>query len=80
MIAAVPPFNIIAIPLIPYLLYIKDDQMLIHINAIILRVMYTPVAILSVIVFFVLSCCLVPFAYLKALFHKIILCKRFKKQ
>ena len=73
MICAVPPFNVLVLPLLPFLMIIKDEEKLIAINAVVLRVYYTPIAIIAVCIFLIGSLLFVPFAFCKALFHKCVL-------
>lgn len=73
LITAVPPFNILVLPLIPVLMMVKDEAQLKRINLAALQVIYSPVAFIGTLVFSLGNFLLLPVAYGKCLTHKFLL-------
>ena len=76
----VPPFNMFALPMIPFYLLVKDEAKLLYVNDMFTKFMFAPVALISTFIFLALSLLLLPFAYLAAISKKIkLICKQRKK-
>ena len=73
LIIGAPPFNILAILLVPFFCLIKDERKIRAINEAFTKVIYVPIAALMTVLFAVLSLLMVPVAYLVALYGKIII-------
>jgi hypothetical protein len=78
LISNVPPLNMLFIPLLPLFLSISDENTLIKLNRIVNIGQYFPVCLFLMAIFTVVNLALIPFAYLIALFHKIIIATRKK--
>lgn len=66
-----PPFNIVAILMVPYYLLVKDEDRLQKTNDTFTKVLFLPIALLVTLVFIAGNLMLVPFAYLVATVKKI---------
>ena len=62
-----------AILLIPFYCCIKDERRLIAINERFSKAVFAPIALILTLVFACMNLLLVPFAYLKAIYIKIML-------
>ena len=71
LIVGILPFNLLALPMIPFYLLVKDENKLRYINDIFTKFMFAPVALISTIVFLAFSLILLPFAYLIAIAKKV---------
>ena len=80
LIVGVPPFNLLALPMIPFYLFVKDEDRLRNVNDIFTKVMFAPVALISTVIFLALSLLLLPFAYLSAIIKKVKLVCNFGRR
>lgn len=71
LIIGTPPFNVLAIFLVPYYLCVKDEEKLIAVNHAFTKIVFLPIALIMSVVFAALSLALVPFAYLQAINIKL---------
>ena len=74
MITAVPPFNILMFLMIPLFLLTKNVRKLKRINHVLTMMSFAPTAIVLISIFIAFNICLIPFAYILALVHKMKLC------
>ena len=61
----------LAIPMIPFYLFVKDEGKLKYVNNVFTKVMFAPFAFILMIFFLAFSLILLPFAYLSAIVKKI---------
>ena len=82
LIIGTPPFNVLAILLIPYYLCVKDEEKLIAVNNFFTKLVFLPIALIMSVVFAALSLAMVPFAYLQAINIKFrnLCCKQSKER
>ena len=73
------PLNVINVFLIPIFLIVKNPKKRKSINRAILMITYLPFGLFSTIVFAALNLCLLPFAFVKSLLHKILIVFRVQK-
>ena len=66
-----PPLHIFAFFMIPFYMFIKDEQKLRRMNDVYCKFMFVPSALCLTVIFSVANLLLVPFAYLAAIFKKI---------
>ena len=71
LIVGVPPFNILALFMIPVYLMIKDEKKLRKVNNVFTKVMFAPVAVILTCVFMVGNLAMLPLAYLVAIVKKL---------
>ena len=71
LIVGTPPFNILALLMIPYYLFETDQKRLRRVNDIFTKVMFAPVALIITAIFMALNCILLPFAYFAAIYKKL---------
>ena len=64
LIVGIPPFNVLALLMVPVYALVKDEARLRSINHTFEQVLYVPLGLFLTIVFVALSTALVPFAYL----------------
>lgn len=76
LISLIPPFNILVVPLLPYYIAATKPHHLEGFNRIVLRIFYSPVSLVTCILFTVVNIALIPFAYLYALTHKVLILVR----
>ena len=69
LIVGIPPFNTLALPILPFYLFVKDENKLRIVNDGFTKILFVPAALVETIVFFVLSIAIVPFAYLAAILN-----------
>lgn len=74
MITAVPPFNVLMFLVTPLFLMTKNPRRLKKINHTLTLITYFPIACILVVIFAIINICLMPFAYIFAIAHKIKLC------
>ena len=74
------PLNVLTVFLVPLMVLVKDHAIRKRINKVILMITYTPVALLSILVFTVMNIIFLPLAYAKAMLHKILIVFRLKKK
>ena len=80
LIVGVPPFNMLALPMIPFYLMVKDEEKLLYYNDLFTKFMFAPVALISAFMFLGLSLLYLPFACFSAIIKKIkLICKQRKK-
>ena len=73
LIVVTPPFNVFAVLMIPFYVYIKDKKKLIRMNDLFTKAMFMPIAIMITAMFMVINLILLPFAYFAAIFKKLSL-------
>ena len=61
----------LALPMIPFYLFVKDEKKLKQVNNIFTEVMFAPFAFVLMVCFLAFSLILLPFAYLSAIVKKI---------
>ena len=71
LIVGIPPFNMLALLMLPFCLCVKDEDKLMYVNDVFTKVIFAPVAIILTVLFLALSLLCLPFAYLAAIFKKI---------
>ena len=71
LIVGLPPFNMLALPMIPFYLFVKDEGKLTYVNNAFTKVMFAPFAFILMIFFLAFTLILLPFAYLSAIVKKI---------
>ena len=71
LIFATPPFNLFTCFMIPVYACIKDRRRLRRINDLYCRLVYMPIAVILTLAFMAVNLCLLPFAYIMAIVHKI---------
>ena len=71
LIVTMPPFNVLAIFMVPFYVLIKDEKKLRKLNDQFTQVMFAPSALIITLVFAVSNLLLVPFAYFGALYKKL---------
>lgn len=71
LIIATPPFNAIAILLVPFFYCVKDERRLIAVNEAFTKVVFVPIALIASTLFAAFSLVMVPFAYLQAIRVKL---------
>ena len=76
LISATPPFNMLTMLCLPVMLLIKDKKKLESFNMAVCRIIYFPVCVFSAVYFTICNIILVPFAFFKALWHKMLLWRR----
>ena len=74
----IPPFNTLALPILPFYLLVKDEKKLKIVNDAFTKFLFVPAALVETVVFFVLSLAMVPFAYLAAIIKKLKLIKNLR--
>ena len=74
----IPPFNTIALPILPFYLFVKDENKLRIVNDAFTKFLFVPAALVETVVFFVLSLVMVPFAYLAAIVKKLKLIRNLR--
>jgi len=74
------PLNVVTIFILPVMVLVKDPSARKRINRVILMITYTPIALLSIAVFFTVNVILLPMAFVKALLHKLLIVFRSKKK
>lgn len=70
LISLPPPLNAFLVFLAPFLLTSKNPEIW---NKVILWVAYLPILIITTTVFFLYNICLLPLAYVKMFFHKLVM-------
>ena len=70
LIVGIPPFNVLAILMAPFYLYIKDQKLLKKVNDAFTKVIFGPAALAITALFVALNLVLLPFAYLAAIYKK----------
>ena len=75
LISAFPPFNMFTMFTLPVLMCLKDQDNREKFNGFICRIIYFPICVAISSFFLTVNFLLIPFAYLKALFHKFRLYK-----
>ena len=70
LISLPPPLNVFLLFLAPFLLTSKNPEIW---NRVILWVAYLPILIITTTVFFLYNICLLPLAYVKMFFHKLVM-------
>ena len=78
LISATPPFNLLTMFCLPIMLCIKDPQKQEAFNMFVSKCIYFPVCFILTLVFTICNLLLVPFAFVKAFSHKIILYRNAK--
>ena len=71
LIVGIPPFNMLAVLMIPFYLCVKDENRLKYVNDVFTKVIFAPVAVLLTVIFLALSLICLPFAYLSAIVKKV---------
>lgn len=71
LVVGTPPFNILAVGLLPLYLCIKDENKLRSINDTFTKVVYLPIALIACSLFAAFTLAFIPFAYLFATYFKI---------
>lgn len=71
LIVGTPPFNILALPMIPYYMLETNQKRLRRVNDIFTKVMFVPLALIITAIFMVQNLILLPFAYLAAIYKKM---------
>ena len=71
LIIGTPPFNLLAIFMIPFYLCVKDKKKLKQMNDLFTKLMFAPIALTVTALFMILNIMLLPFAYFAAIVKKI---------
>ena len=70
LIVSSPPFNVLAIILVPIFLCLRDENKIRKINNFFAKLSFVPLALVLTIVFMAMNLIMLPFAYLMAIFWK----------
>lgn len=70
LICGSPPFNLLMLPVLPFYIFTSIPK-LEHYNKYAMQVMYAPVLLFSILLFFTLNLMLMPIGYLVSLFFKV---------
>ena len=70
LIVGIPPFNALAIFMVPVYLCVKDQKQLKRINDVFTKVIFFPIALLITAFFMAFNLVFLPFAYLVAIYKK----------
>ena len=70
LIVGIPPFGLLALPMIPIYMFVKNENVLRRINDVFTKVIFGPVAVIITASFMALNAVLLPFAYVVAIFKK----------
>jgi hypothetical protein len=70
------PLNVLNVLLVPVFLAVKDPQKRKRINRAVLMLTFAPIALISTFIFATLNAVLLPFAFAKALLHKVLIVVR----
>ena len=70
LIVSSPPFNVLAIILVPIFLCLRDENKIRRINNFFAKLSFVPLALFLTIVFMAMNLIMLPFAYLMAIFWK----------
>ena len=79
LILGTPPFNLMALLMIPFYLFVKNERVLIRVNDIFTKVIFAPIALLITVIFMAINALLLPFAYFVAILKKIKLLRNQRK-
>ena len=71
LIIGTPPFNILAFIMIPFYVFVKDEDTLRRGNNVFSMILYAPLALVFTAIYMTCSLALVPFAYLAATMKKM---------
>ena len=80
MILGAPPFNVISIFFLPFAFCVKDEKRLMKINDYFTKFMFVPIAFFFTILFSIFNLMMLPFAYLMAIYKKILLLNHARKE
>ena len=72
LIVGTPPFNLIAIFLLPYYFCVKEEKRLVAVNEAFKKLVFLPIALIMSCLFAAFSLLMVPFAYLQAIRIKLL--------
>ena len=79
LILGTPPFNVFAVVMIPFYVFVKDEERLRRGNDLFTKMLFAPIALILTGIFLALTLAMVPFAYLAAIAKKISLMRRKKR-
>ena len=71
LIVAAPPLNLLAVVMIPFYLFIKDDRRLRQVNDAYTKFSFLPLALFLTLIFMVLNLVSLPFAFIVAIMKKV---------
>ena len=80
LIIGSPPFNVFAVFLVPFFICLKDEKRIRAINESFTKFIYAPIALIDTCIFAIFSLIMVPFAYLNAIYIKLLILLRSKKR
>ena len=76
LIVGTIPFNCITFPLIPFYIMTTNERTLIKFNDAVTKILFLPLALVSLVVFIAANLVLLPFAYIFAILRKLgMLCQ-----
>ena len=76
LISAPAPLNVLVVPFLPYFFISTNVRLTRWVNKQVLKLLYLPVAFVAVTTFFVGNLICLPLAFVKALFHKMLILRR----
>ena len=79
LIVGTPPFNLLALLMIPFYLLVKNEDVLVKVNGGFTKLLFAPIAVIITLLFMAFNLLLMPFAYLAAILKKIKLIRGNKK-
>ena len=79
LILGTPPFNVFAVLMIPFYVFVKDEERLRRGNDLFTKMIFAPIALMLTGIFMALTLVMVPFAYLAAIAKKIMLMRPKKR-
>jgi len=71
LIVAAPPLNLLAVVMVPFYLFIKDDKKLRQVNEAYTKFAFLPLALILTLIFMALNLVSLPFAYIFAIMKKV---------
>lgn len=63
LVCAKPPFNLLAIPFVPFYFVITDKEKLFKFNNLLCHLMYIPISLVLMVCFNLMNLCMIPIAY-----------------
>lgn len=71
LIVGIPPFNLLALVMIPFYTFVKNEKRLRLVNDLFTKFMFSPIALFYTLIFMAVNLILLPFAYISAIVTKI---------
>ena len=71
LIVGLPPFNVIALLMVPFYCCVKDERTLRNVNNKFTQILFIPIALVFTAIFMAFNLLLLPFAFLAAIYKKL---------